>query len=146
MIISGLLLYGAAQKNRVIGWAFFLVLFAYLLTGSRSVAFFAVNIAVVLLLSAALKRINCQALSGASILIYSVIIDVICFYFFPLFPPSGSLGAYVLAGLIFNLRSAIPAIIVGIAMSVLAVVRHTIESRRKSRALPGKLLTLKPVG
>jgi len=134
MIFSGILMYGAAQKNRAIGLAFFAVLFVYLLQGSLSPVFFAVNIAVIFLWSALLRRINCHTLSGASILVYSVIIDVICFCFLPLFPPNASLGAYIMAGLVFNLRSAVPAIALGFAVNVWAVLR-TVFKNKTSREL-----------
>ena len=91
-------MYGAAQRNKIVGYGFFAVLFIYVLAGSLSLAFFAVNITVIFLLSTLLKKINCHIVSGASILIYSVIIDIICFYFIPLFPINVTLGTYIIAG------------------------------------------------
>ena len=115
-------MFGAAQKNRWIGFAFLAVLFAYLLAESLSLTFFAVNMTVIILLSMVLKRLNCQALNGGAILFYSVIIDIVCFYFFPIFPIDISLGAYILAGLAFNLRAALPAIGLGFTLTAITLL------------------------
>jgi len=134
MGFSGLLMYGAAQKNRFIGLSFFAALCIYLYSGSQSLSFFAVNITVILLLSLVLRRVNSQILSGASILVYSVIIDIVCFYFFPIFPVNAPLGAYIASGLMFNLRSALPAVILGFAVQILIIARFAVLSRQKVTA------------
>ena len=131
MSISGLLMLGAAQKKRAVGLCCFAALFVYLLLGSQSLVFFAVNISVIFFLSAALRRINFQLFSGAAILMYSAVIDIVCFYLFPFFPTNASLGAYVTAGLLFNLRSAVPAIILGAALSVLPLFRFALRKKQR---------------
>ena len=123
MILSGLLMYGASQRRRVIGYGFMAVLAVYLFATSLSLAFFAVNIATIFILSQLLKRVKLQVVKGTSILIYSVIIDIICFFIFPQFTIASSLEAYVLAGLAFNLRSAIPAIVVSAVISVAFLIK-----------------------
>ena len=123
---------GGAQKNRIIRFACLITLFVYLLVDSRSIVFFAANITVIILLTAVLKKFNIQVLSGAAILVYSVIIDIICFYAFPLFTIGGSLSTYIFAGLLFNLRSALPAIGLGLVLNLFAVLKKT----RKKQTLP----------
>ena len=125
-------MYGAAQKNRTIGYAFFAALFIYLVSTSQMMAFFAVNITVIFLLSLALRHANFQLFSGASILIYSVIIDIISFYMFALFPINVKLGQYVMAGIMFNLRSAIPAVALSAIVQAALVVRYFVRRRTKS--------------
>ena len=141
MIFSGLLMYGATQRNKIIGLGLFAVLCVYLFVGSMSLTFFAVNIAIIFILSAILKKINCHALSGASILIYSVVIDIVCFYFFPVFPINVSLGAYILAGLLFNLRSAIPAIALGLMVQVIVTVQKKLAKKQQGSLMPAKIFT-----
>lgn len=136
-------MYGSAQKNKYIGYTFFAVLFIYLLATSQSLIFFAVNITVVLILSLALRRINCHALSGTAILIYSVIIDIVSFYFFPMFPIHVSLGTYIWSGLLFNFRSAVPAIVLGVAVQAVVVVNLVITKiQDKSQT---RVMQLQPV-
>jgi len=122
MLLSGLLLYGASQKNRKIAFGFFAVLFLYLLSDSRSIPFFLVNISVIFGIAFILGRLNCHALSGMAILMYSVVIDIVSFYFFPLFPITVSLPTYILAGLLFNIRSALPAMILGMIVQIVITV------------------------
>jgi len=134
MIFSGLLMYGAAQKNRFLSIAFFVALFIYLIVGSLNVAFFAINITVIFLLSQILRKANVQLLSSGSILIYSVIIDIISFYFFPQWVINASLSTYIISGLMFNIRSAIPALALGAFITVLQVVEKLDKVRfRKSQ-------------
>jgi len=133
MILSGFLMYGAAQKNKAIGITSAAVLFVYLFMSSLSPAFFAVNMAVIIALSFVLQKINFQLLSGISILLYSVIIDIICFYFFPVFPINVSLGAYILAGIAFNLRSAMPAAALAVMIQLAVIVVPRILNRRQLR-------------
>ena len=140
MILSGLLMYGTAQRKRIIGYGFMAVLAIYLFVGSLSLPFFVVNIATIFILSQLLKRVKLQVIKSTSILIYSVIIDIICFFVFPQFTIASSLGAYILAGLAFNLRSAIPAIVVGLAVSVVMVVRAARKPNTQLVTLNAQLL------
>lgn len=137
-------MYGSAQKNKYISYTFFAVLFIYLLATSQSLLFFAINISVILLLSLALRRINCHALSGTAILIYSVIIDIVCFYFFPAFPINVSLGAYIWSGLLFNFRSVVPALALGLAVQAIVIANFAItKMQNKSQAKVMQLQSIK---
>jgi len=141
MILSGLLMYGASQRKKIIGFGLLAVLAIYLFATSMSLAFFAINMTVIFVLTTLLKRLNCHAISGAAILFYSVTIDIVCFYFMPLFPISVSLGTYITAGLAFNLRSAIPAIALGSLVQMFMVARFFIT--RRQNTAPKKVLQLK---
>ena len=132
MILSGLLMFGSAQRHRIIRFIFLSVLFVYLFMNSLSLTFFSINISVIFLLSFVLKKINCHALSGASILIYSVIIDIVSFYFFPLFPINISLMTYIMSGLMFNFTSALPAIILGISMNIILILRSITVHKKQN--------------
>jgi len=143
MILSGLLMYGASQRKRIIGFGLLAVLAVYLFATSLSLVFFAINMIVIFILTTLLKKLNCHAISGAAILFYSVIIDIVCFYFFPVFPISVSLGTYITAGLLFNIRAAIPAIALGVAVQVIMTAMYFVS--RKKNALSKKVLQLEPV-
>ena len=136
MIMSGFLLFGASQKNRVICIAFLIITFFYLYVTSLLNVFFFVNIAVILLLSLALRRLGVQIVSGASILIYSVIIDIICFYFFPLFPINVSLYSYIWSGIIFNMRAALPVVIFAFLLQAAEAVVFFRERNKDKRNPP----------
>ena len=141
MILSGLLMYGASQRKRIIGFGLLTVLAIYLFATSLSLEFFAINMIVIFILTTLLKKLNCHAISGAAVLFYSVIIDIVCFYFMPLFPINVSLATYIMAGLAFNLRSAIPAIALGGMVQVFMVARFFIT--RRQNTAPKKVLQLK---
>ncbi|MCL2255451.1 MAG: hypothetical protein FWC11_01155 [Firmicutes bacterium] len=130
MILSGLLMYGAAQKKKLVSFSFLAILFVYLIVASQNWAFFAVNISLIFALSLVLRKINCHLLKSASILVYSILIDIISFYLFTMFPINVSLGTYVWAGILFNLRSAIPAIALGLSVNVVVVVDWFLSRKR----------------
>jgi len=129
MIFSGLLMYGASQKKRVIGWTFFIVLFIYLFSLSQSAMFFAINMFAIFFVTAGLKKINCQALSGAAILLYSVVIDIICYFFVPVFSINVPLMTYIMNGILFNIRSGMPAIVLGMMMQVFVIAKYLIRKK-----------------
>lgn len=121
MPISGFLMYGTAQKNKLIRFGTLAILAIYLLVTSSAVTipFLFINLGVIYFVSLVLKKFNNQIVSSAAILIYSVIIDVFCFFAFPV---TISLPVYIGAGLLFNLKSAMPvfafASIMNLAISI----------------------------
>ena len=138
MILSGLLMYGSSQKNKLVGHAFFAALVIYLLaTSSTSTMFFMLNIATILVVSMVLRTINCHVLKGAAILVYSVLIDILSFYLFPQWIFATSLSAYITAGLLFNLRSAIPALVLGFAVQ-LFIVKHFVLRYKNNKVQIGQ--------
>ncbi|MCL2556759.1 MAG: hypothetical protein FWE03_07090 [Firmicutes bacterium] len=129
--MSGLLLFGASQKNRAIRIVFLTVLFITMLIASQNTAFFIVNIAAIFILTTLLRKFNFQLLNGAAILVYSVIIDILSFYLFPLFPIHVPLGTYILSGLMFNFSSAVPSLVFGGVITLLQVLIKVIEYKFK---------------
>ncbi|MDR0461825.1 MAG: hypothetical protein LBG88_00620 [Christensenellaceae bacterium] len=110
MPISGFLMYGVAQKNKFIGYGALAILAVYLFCTStaNTIPFLFLNLGVIYFVSLALKRFNNQIVRSVSILIYSVIIDIICYFAFPVFTVNVSFSAYIWAGLLFNMKSALP--------------------------------------
>ncbi|MDR3180220.1 MAG: hypothetical protein LBT70_04990 [Holosporaceae bacterium] len=64
------------------------------------------NLVVFLLITMALRKIKNKYVHGggaiASILLYSICIDVVCFYVYPEFVSNQSLGGYIWSGILFN--------------------------------------------
>lgn len=76
------------------------------------IAFPLVNISLMVVLSVLIrltgkwKWIN-ATLSILSKLVYSISIDIICFYWFPLYDSSMNLYQYIVSGIIFNWKSLV---------------------------------------
>ena len=142
MILSGLLFFGCCQKNKRVALPAFAALYFYLLFTSLSLPFFFLNIGVIFVMTSLLKLANHQLLAGASILVYSVIIDIICFYLFPLFATGNSLLAYITAGLLFNIRSAMPAVAAALAVSAGSAIIKYVKKRKSNGIIIVKNLRL----
>lgn len=111
MLHSILLLGSCYNKHKKISMLFTIALIINLLIvqlGHVKISFLLCNIAILTLVSLLNKRINNHSLkfisSSFSILIWSVTIDIVCYYMFPLFNSNLNLFSYIMNGILFNLK------------------------------------------
>ena len=109
MINSLLMLGGSSNKN--ISKIFIVVWIAYMLFGSNlslGITFPIVNAITFLTITLLISKIKNKSvnavLSITSILIWSVIIDIICYYLYPTMSSNITLIQYVFNGILFNYK------------------------------------------
>lgn len=109
MINSLFILGSAYNKSRVVSIFFILGWIAYMFIGSDlslGILFPIINLIVFLLVSISInliknRKIN-TILSIFSILIWSIIIDLICYFLFPSISGNQNMLAYIFQGILFN--------------------------------------------
>lgn len=109
-MINSLFMLGAAfNKNRKVSVAFMIGWIAYVIINQLYLGLFPIiNAVVFLVVTVGInliknKKIN-TVLSIISILIWSIIIDVICYYMYPLFPTNQNILGYIWQGILFNYK------------------------------------------
>lgn len=118
MIGSLLMLGGSYNKSKnisrlfVLGWIVYMLIKADLTLGCM---FPIVNIITFLLVSMGIRKISNRktntAMAILSIVIWSVAIDIICYYMFPIMSVGRNIFEYVLQGILFNAKFVICNII-----------------------------------
>lgn len=101
------------------------------------IAFPLVNIGIMSALSLLIRFTGKQKwinaiLSILSKLIYSVIIDIICFYWFPLYDNSMNLFQYILSGIVFNWKSLV---INTLIFLIIVLAKMIVEKRYESKII-----------
>lgn len=111
MINSILLLGSCYNKYKKVSLLFTIALLFNLFLvqfGRVKIGFFLCNFTLVLIISLINKKITNKTIkfisSIFSILIWSICIDIICFYMFPIFNSNLSLFGYIMNGIAFNLK------------------------------------------
>ena len=109
-MISSLLLCGSSyNKLKKISFIMYAVMLIRLLIGQAnnvSNLFLIVNLALFAIIPLLINRIKNpyikSIVSILSIIIWSIIIDIICYYMYPLFVGGASIYEYVFRGIVFN--------------------------------------------
>ncbi len=111
MLHSILLLGSCYNKHKKISMLFSIALIMNLLIvqlGHVKIGFLICNITILSLVSLLNKKINSNLIklvsSTLSILIWSICIDIVCYYMFPLFNSNLNLFGYIMNGILFNLK------------------------------------------
>lgn len=139
MINSLFILGSAYNKSRIVSIFFMLGWIAYMLIGSDlslGILFPIINLIVFLLVSISInliknRKIN-TILSIFSILIWSIIIDLICYFLYPSMSGNQNMLAYIFQGILFNGKYVVTnAMIIGIV----PIIDHIINISKKSQKL-----------
>ena len=109
MINSLFMLGSSFNKNRKVSVVFMIAWVAYIIINQLYLGLFLiVNAIVFLIVTISInlvknKKVNI-ILSIFSVLIWSVIIDIICYYMYPLFSSNQNIFGYVWQGILFNYK------------------------------------------
>ena len=109
MINSLFMLGSSFNKNRKVSIAFMIGWVAYIIINQLYLGLFPiVNAIVFLIVTISInlvknKKVN-TILSVFSILIWSIIIDIICYYMYPLFSSNQNIFGYIWQGILFNYK------------------------------------------
>lgn len=99
--------------------------------------FFLYNIIVMLLISLINKKIKNNTIklvsSSCSILIWSVLVDIACYYMFPLFNFNMNLLSYIMNGIMFNMKYVAFNGIILIGISVIDYSINTIRIKNSKK-------------
>ena len=134
-MINALFMLGSSyNKNRTILLVFIVSWIGYMMIGynfSLGYIFPIINISTFLFVSISInltkknKKVN-TILSISSILIWSILIDVICFFMFPVMRINQNLINYVLQGILFNYKYVFINTLVLLGVQVINYVRKLI--------------------
>lgn len=109
-MINALFLLGSSlNKNRKVSLVFMIVWLAYIFTNQSYLGVFPILNAMVfmvvtLCIGFVKNRTANTLLSVFSILIWSILIDIICYYVYPMFLPNQSIFGYIWQGIVFNYK------------------------------------------
>lgn len=109
MMNSLFMLGSSFNKNRKVSVAFMIGWIVYVIINQLYLGIFPIiNAAVFLITTISInliknKKVN-TVLSIMSILIWSVIIDIICFYMYPLYSNGQNIAGYIWQGILFNYK------------------------------------------
>lgn len=134
MINSLLILGSSYNKNRKISVLFLLLWISNMVINynfSLGIIFPITNASIVILISVAINSVKSRkintVLSVLSILIWSIVIDIICFFMFPAMRANQNLVQYIFQGILFNYKYVfinILAISMSIYIDRLFVKKH----------------------
>lgn len=139
MINSLFMLGSSYNKDRKISIMFMLGWIAYMFIGSDSslgitfpivnaIVFFCISISINMIKN---KKIN-TILSIFSIIIWSIAIDIICYFFYPAITFSSNIFTYVLKGIIFNFKYIFSNILaICVINSIVWLINHDKVYRKK---------------
>lgn len=140
MINSLFMLGGAYNKNRKISMAFICGWVIYMITNynfSLGYMFPIINILVFLLISISINLIKDRIIntifSISSILIWSIVIDAICFFMYPTMIGGKDIFSYIFQGILFNYKYIISNIIVICAINVIVMLKNLIINNLKNK-------------
>ncbi len=138
MINSVFMLGSSFNKNRKVSIAFMAGWIAYIIINQlylglfplvNAIAFLAVTVSINFVKN---KKIN-TVLSVFSILIWSIIIDIICYYMYPLFSSNQSIFGYVWQGILFNYKYVFSNAIIVCAIYGLDIIIEKTKLYLKSK-------------
>ncbi len=145
MINSLLLYFSCYRTKKYLNFMFFifwLINFLVVKRDSLNQVFTFINLFVFLIVMnlCLIKKTN-KYFAPFSVLIYSVIIDIICFYYFPLFNVNMTIFEYILNGILFNYKFIILPIIFTIGFELFKFIR----ARKNNRVVFDNYLNPKSV-
>ena len=140
MINSLFMLGSSYNKNRKVSIAFIIGWIAYMFIGSNltlGLTFPMVNAIVFLSLSIIInliknKKVN-TILSICSILIWSIVIDTICYFAFPMLVGDQNIFGYIIQGILFNYKYIFSNIIALCVIYALDLLIEKIEASVKTK-------------
>ena len=109
MINSLFMLGSSYNKNKIVSCIFFIAWIVYMLIGSDlslGLTFPIINAIVFIIISISInfvknRKLN-TILSVFSILIWSIVIDIICYFLYPMMVWEQNIFSYILQGILFN--------------------------------------------
>lgn len=136
MINSLFMLGGSYNKDRKISILFLTAWILYMLINydfSLGLAFPLINAIVLLTVTISInlisnKKVN-TIMSIFSILIWSIIIDIFCFYMFPMMSAGQSLINYILQGILFNYKYIFVNIVAICGINLIILLKKNIIKR-----------------
>jgi len=138
-VINSLLMLGGSS-NKKISKVFIVTWLAYMLFGSNlslGLTFPIVNAITFLVVTLFISKIkNNKAntvLSIASILIWSVTIDIICYYLYPTMPSNITLINYIFNGILFNYKYIFTNILALSLIKVVSIIKKTLTEKLSTK-------------
>ena len=142
MINSLFMLGGAYNKNRKISIAFIFGWIIYMIINydfSLGYIFPVINALVCLLVSISINLIKDKTLntilSVSSILIWSIVIDIICFFMYPAMTLGQDIFSYIFQGILFNYKYIISNIIVVCVINGIVALKNIIISNFNNKCV-----------
>lgn len=142
MVNSLFMLGGAYNKNRKISIAFIFVWIIYMIINydfSLGYIFPVINALVCLLVSISINLIKDKTLntilSILSILIWSIVIDTICFFMYPTMALGQDIFSYIFQGILFNYKYIISNIIVVCVINGIIVLKNIMISNFNNKCV-----------
>lgn len=142
-----LLLFSGLRTKKVIFFTSYALLTIYMLVVANwqlNVWFQLVNIFVLLFVAGMihlLKGIPNAILSILSKLIYSVLIDFICYFWFPMFTNGATLIQYIWNGIVFNWKSLL---IDTCVFAAIVVVKMIVEKKYENKIISTRQQNTQP--
>lgn len=139
MINSLFMLGGAYNKDRKVSIAFMCGWVLYMIVNydfSLGLTFPIINAMVYLMVSIGISLIRNKTintiLSISSILIWSIVIDIICFFMYPTMVVDQNIFGYIFQGILFNYKYIISNIIAVCIINVIIMIKNlTVEKINK---------------
>ena len=142
MVNSLFMLGGAYNKNRKISIAFICGWIIYMILNydfSLGYLFPLINALVCLLVSISINLIKDKTLntilSVSSILIWSIVIDIICFFMYPTMTLGQDIFSYIFQGILFNYKYIISNIIVVCVINGILALKNIIISNFNNKCV-----------
>ena len=142
MVNSLFMLGGAYNKNRKISIAFICGWIIYMILNydfSLGYLFPLINALVCLLVSISINLIKDKTLntilSVSSILIWSIVIDIICFFMYPTMTLGQDIFSYIFQGILFNYKYIISNIIVVCVINGIIVLKNIMISNFNNKCV-----------
>ena len=142
MVNSLFMLGGAYNKNRKISIAFIFGWIIYMIINydfSLGYIFPVINALVCLLVSISINLIKDKTLntilSILSILIWSIVIDTICFFMYPAMTLGQDIFSYIFQGILFNYKYIISNIIVVCVINGIIVLKNIMISNFNNKCV-----------
>ena len=142
MVNSLFMLGGAYNKNRKISIAFICGWIIYMILNydfSLGYMFPLINVLVCLLVSISINLIKNKTLntilSILSILIWSIVIDTICFFMYPAMTLGQDIFSYIFQGILFNYKYIISNIIVVCVINGIIVLKNIMISNFNNKCV-----------
>ncbi len=139
MINSLFMLGSSYNKNKTISNIFMLAWVAYMLLGSNlslGITFPVVNAITFLVITFCINKIKNRGwntvLSIFSILIWSIVIDSICYFVYPAFTGTLTIFQYIYQGLLFNARYVASNVITVAVINVIILIGNKIKILTKA--------------
>ena len=138
MINSLFMLGSSYNKNKIVSCIFFIAWIVYMLIGSDlslGLTFPIINAIVFIIISISINLIKNRKLntilSVFSILIWSIVIDIICYFLYPMMVGEQSIFSYIFQGILFNGKYIFSNIIaVGIISMIETLAQRAMQKEK----------------